>query len=703
MFNQWAITEPILGSRAEVSGDKSCDSLVGTLFAGRYEIVSLLDKGGMSVVYKARDNVAERLAAIKVLRDALLRNSNIVLRFEQEARAVSKLDHLNIMRVLEFGLTERTQPYLIMEYLEGTTLADLIRKEQHLSINRALDIFLQTADALKHAHARGVIHRDIKPSNIMLVKNDGRKDFVKVVDFGIAKLLPKEGEEYDRLTRTGDVIGSPLYMSPEQCTGRPLDERSDIYSLGCLMYETLTGVPPFVACTPLGTMQKHINQIVAPLSIPACDTKMLSHTDAIVFKAMEKDARKRYQSMDQLIGALKQLKGGTEPSGLDKLVTIDLIRKIRRSEYWIKGHPLKFAVTSIIAPFILCGSVWAASNAIPQVLENLAPAQTISWAKVDSSQRGTPSNFLTREKAYKVIIARIRDKEGKRSPELIEHLNGLIELYLSCGKRDLAIPYLEQLLPIVERAQGPASVARADVLRTLAGCYVRLDYYDNAHKEAYNRYLKSDKYTLVDQVQSNDDNMERPRYVVVARVARMFRTAIKIYDKVQGRYCLQNAVCLSDVGILNEFVGFRDRARSIYSNAINIFRRNRFNQPAEAAMALSRRGEMERAAAKYSLAQSDYAEALSLWQNLPGGMEDASLCLWHLGQCNASLEQFDTARSCYKQYLTLRDQLQLKDNQVLIRVLIDYISVMAQKGQWLEALKLGIHPPASAQSVQFHS
>src|SRR4030095_3436452 len=193
------------------------ESLVGTSIADKYEILSVLGQGGMSVVYKARHLLMKKAVAIKVLLPQLVLNPQSLKRFQQEASASSSLSHPNVITVYDFGVSAQGLPYLVMDLLYGDSLADEVKNNGPLEVGRALKIFIQAADALYEAHRKGVIHRDLKPSNIMLVSTDTSADIVKIVDFGIAKVLPQEGDDVQKLTQTGEIFGSPYYMSPEQC------------------------------------------------------------------------------------------------------------------------------------------------------------------------------------------------------------------------------------------------------------------------------------------------------------------------------------------------------------------------------------------------------------------------------------------------------------------------------------------------------
>ena len=316
--NSWEKTLSVVDSRD--TSEKH--TLVGTILDGQYEILSMIGKGGMSIVYKAKHTMLNKVVAVKTLLPHLVLHPHSMQRFKQEAQAASNIVHTNVVTIHHFGVTPEKMPYLVMDHLEGISLHELIEEIGHLPVNRAVNIFIQVANALDKAHEIGVIHRDLKPSNIILIEQGEKHDIVKLVDFGIAKLLPREGSEAVHLTQTGEVFGSPLYMSPEQCRGEKLDHRSDIYSMGCLMYETLAGRPPHSGDNTLEVLYKHINvvpnqisasenKIKSPIAFftgsdipttphPVAEVKVPSALEAIVFKALAKTPDARYQSMTDL-------------------------------------------------------------------------------------------------------------------------------------------------------------------------------------------------------------------------------------------------------------------------------------------------------------------------------------------------------------------------------------------------------------------
>ncbi|MFC7584587.1 protein kinase [Nonomuraea antimicrobica] len=228
------------------------------VLSGRYELLQPLGRGGMGVVYRARDRELERIVAVKVLPAQMLRDGDFRARFRREARAAAGLSHPNIAVVYDVGEDigdGELVPYLVMELVEGGTLADLLRQAPPTP-NEVGRIVAAVLEALEHSHGREVVHRDIKPANIMVHRVGGRVR-VKVMDFGIAKLM---SETATRLTATGIRIGTPSYMSPEQADGKPADARSDLYSTGCVLYEMLTGRPPFTGDSPAVVLFGHLHK-----------------------------------------------------------------------------------------------------------------------------------------------------------------------------------------------------------------------------------------------------------------------------------------------------------------------------------------------------------------------------------------------------------------------------------------------------------
>ncbi len=286
-------TDVLVGGPNATAGSRSAEPQVGTLFASRYEIQSILGKGGMGIVYKALDRDLEDLVAIKTLRnEALSADPTLLDRFKQEIRLARKITHPNILRTHDLGETGGVR-YLSMEFVKGITLKHLVEQDQLLPTPVALRIAKQMCAGLAAAHEVGVIHRDIKPQNILIEPTGG----LKIMDFGIARLTQERG-----MTATGTVVGTPDYMSPEQARNLNLDFRSDIYSMGVVLYEIFTGTLPFDGDSPIAVVLKHVQE--KPPAPQSKNPRIDPRIAGIILKCMQKSPDDRYQSVNALYEAL---------------------------------------------------------------------------------------------------------------------------------------------------------------------------------------------------------------------------------------------------------------------------------------------------------------------------------------------------------------------------------------------------------------
>jgi serine/threonine-protein kinase len=273
------------------------DPFVGRVIDGRYEIQARIGEGGMGVVYKARQISIDRVIALKMLNAQMAQDQTWVQRFYNEAKACSRLQHPNTIRMFDFGQTQDGRLFMTMEFLDGVSLRDALQRGP-VAPQRVVKIMIQCCASLAEAHSIGIIHRDIKPDNVFLLNMAGSPDFVKLLDFSVAKLL-----EGDRMkTQAGVVFGTPQYMSPEQGRGLPLDARSDLYALGILAFEMLTGNVPYNDDNPMTVIQMHLHGQVPPMpdSVPYS-------VQAVVRRAMEKDPGRRYQSAGEMMQHCQQV------------------------------------------------------------------------------------------------------------------------------------------------------------------------------------------------------------------------------------------------------------------------------------------------------------------------------------------------------------------------------------------------------------
>jgi serine/threonine-protein kinase len=285
-------------------GPPQQDFIIGQTI-GNYLVTQKLGEGGMGAVYLAEHPSIGKKVALKVLHSEFSSNEDVVQRFFNEAKAVNNIGHPNIVDITDYGIIQLGigkdhLVYFIMEYLGGTTLSKLVRTESPLPPERALNIALQVADALAASHRCGIVHRDLKPDNIMLTPRGRERDFVKLLDFGIAKLT--NGAAGSSRTRTGIVMGTPAYMSPEQCDGRGnIDHRTDVYALGIVIYEMMVGRVPFLGEGYGEVLVQHLTQVPVP---PSQFRMMNPHVEAVIMKALEKRVELRYPTMDEMMRAL---------------------------------------------------------------------------------------------------------------------------------------------------------------------------------------------------------------------------------------------------------------------------------------------------------------------------------------------------------------------------------------------------------------
>ncbi|MBC7998729.1 MAG: serine/threonine protein kinase [Leptolyngbya sp.] len=408
-----------------------CQIKIGDVIASRYEIRKYLGEGGMSAVYAAFDKVIKREVALKILhRDLLIKGKGSLLRFQREAQALGNLDHPNIVKIHHFDADENAQPFIVMDIVQGEPLARRIVKQlDSLKFDDIIEIFLQVCDALSHAHERGVVHRDLKPSNIMVLGNT-----VKVLDFGIAKLMSEDSDQELQLTRTGEVFGSPLYMSPEQCRGQKLDIRSDIYSVGCVMFEAFTGSPPFTGNSHIDTMLKHVNDLPPSVASTMSDAKHAEKVDAILLRCLAKRPADRFQSMAEIKAALLSL---------DQEISGGIVGRLRqRLELMrLKMGAQDKLTKKMIAAYCAAGVIFAGLGTTALVQHNNSTARNFSaafkdanlahWKEIDQSGQAEvdAGNF---EKAMDLFCLDLAMAKQLNKPELqFASLQQIIDLLVA--------------------------------------------------------------------------------------------------------------------------------------------------------------------------------------------------------------------------------------------------------------------------------
>jgi serine/threonine protein kinase len=281
---------------------KTYDQLVGATLGNRYEIVDVVSSGGAGDVYKVLHREMEKVYAAKVMRASRRPSQDSIKRFQREAQILCKLRHPNIVTVHSFGMDEKLGPYLIMDLLDGVPLSSKVKQDGALPLDEATKLLIQICDGMSSAHKIGILHRDIKPSNVMVVR-EGEEQKAVIIDFGAGKLL--EGQEQQKLTQTDAIMGTPMYMAPEQCLSKPVDKRTDVYAMGCLMYEVLTGKPAFQGESTFDVLNKQINEMPAPPSVANPKAKIPLQIDQVVTQALQKTPDERLDTFSKIKEALE--------------------------------------------------------------------------------------------------------------------------------------------------------------------------------------------------------------------------------------------------------------------------------------------------------------------------------------------------------------------------------------------------------------
>lgn len=400
----------------------------GTQFGQYYTIECFIGEGGMSSVYKARHTLMKRTVALKILHPQYAGDQVAWRRFQQEAQAAGSLDHPNIIKVHDFGCQNEVEPYLVMDYVEGISLSELIHGGGPLDVERAIKILKQACDALDHAHSKGVVHRDLKPSNIMLVQEKNNPDFVKLLDFGIAKVIDIESGASQKLTQTGEVFGSPLYMSPEQCQSKKLDGRSDIYAMGCLMYEALTGRPPLVGGNVFETFYKQTHEMPESISKYRPEIKSANKLDAVILKCMAKSPSGRYRSMQDLKRALEKLEQADTGGVIDRFK--DKLELNRAKQTAHKTMLTTKARIGIAATVLVLACVTGMAGYFGGT-HHLSSMGTIAeqWQRLDSEgqEAFNAGNLSEAEQKFRQALLLVRTNNGT-TREHMSSLEGLVDL-----------------------------------------------------------------------------------------------------------------------------------------------------------------------------------------------------------------------------------------------------------------------------------
>ncbi len=557
-----------------------------------YKIIEFIGAGGMCLVYKGKQELLNKTVAIKILLPQLMSNKDIFRRFQQEGKTSASLSHPNIINIYNLNIASQGFPYLVLDFVEGKSLSQILKEEKYLKTDRALNLFKQIASALNHAHENNVVHRDLKPSNILIMITDDGSELVKLADFGIAKILVNQDEESMKLTKTGEIFGSPLYMSPEQCRGDKLDGRSDIYSFGCLMYETLTGRTPYKVNNLVESMYAHLNEFPQRLEIANPKIKIPDKLEALIMKCLAKEPSMRYSDAKTIFKELNEIKESQNDflGFFTKIINEIKIHYFRRLKFSLREniflYILIFTITSVLAVLIFTN--YQASKIMDKSqinwnfdLNKYFPTNEIKQSKLSETSITEQKNFM---RSF-LAPSNVNDPQkydingGYYNPVIaFQELTSSAQRLLEEGKYRQAGNIYKDAIILANKIHGKDAAPTVQCHLHYAFCLDQLNEFAKAREE-YQKLIEGMKITatkrrrdiiltqslidlanmngreatlLINEIKDNNANDNAK----IIKIVKDFSSAAQIYSGLPGKtdqeldelndYILQEAICYSE-------------------------------------------------------------------------------------------------------------------------------------------------------------
>lgn len=671
------------------------DPLIGVVLPRRYRIMSLLGRGSMSVVYKGTYEPLDQLVAIKMLKSHLVSDPHQAKRFQQEIKTAGSLSHPNIVGILDFGVTDQGVPYLIMEYLEGKSIADLLEENERISVNRVIRLFTQAADAIGYAHSQGVIHRDIKPSNMIVVNTEDETDVLKIVDFGIAKIQNSASAQANKpggqeLTATGEVLGTPLYMSPEQAQGRDLDGRSDIYSLGCVMYHALTGKPPFVGDTAIDTMRQQITATATPIEIVRPDLYFPERLQQILTKALAKDPRMRYQRMEHLKADLESCTRKDPPPSSSRVSLYQqpappAVQANRRFELSLSLP----AICVIVGVVIVSGvAIWGFSTDVGKKDAKVPlPIATESVWRGDQSEGEKALNEGRYDDAQKALTEALDDAKRFKSPDerTAQTQDALARLYYQQDMLADSEKMSQDALKAA-KAAAPGSRLVTEILTNLSRIQSANGKYKEAEGSAREALALREKLLGPDhqdvaatlqalaEIECKKGNIDK--------AADLLQRAQKIAEKALGEDNPEVAGIVNDLGMVRERQKNYPAANELFMRALGIRQRFLGTEHPLVSDTQCALGTLNFNMRNYDAAETMFNNALDIRLKTFGEKSSRTAEIY---SCLAILydteHKYQQAEECYRKAVEIRQSVWGPDSPKLARSLEYLARFLREHGQ----------------------
>jgi len=624
-------------SRDEFGLFAGSQSMIGRRINKRWVIVEVLGEGTMSTVYKAEEEATKKIVALKKIHQHLLKNVINLTKFEQRARALIALNHEHISNFYDIHITPEKEVFLFCDYFPSENLEEILSKVGHIDIERACKIFKQAASGLEYAHQQKILHRDLKPSNICIVNDQFSVDDVRIVDFGIARLLVEESQDAKGgrlVTQSREVFGSALYMSPEQAMGKKVDARSDIYAYGCVMYECINGKPPFVGKNVMETAYKHMNETPPPLvSNLMPPSRSFERYQAIVSKILQKQPERRYQTMGELRADLEMMldandnKWQTTAYCLKGFAKTSLRQLASEKVPWgiiasVLGVLLLFGIIAYWA-FVLLTSGGESTTEYPHYDENRI------WLVIDKKPKSIVEDFTTKRENARIELEAIEQEKGRSSKEYIKALNDLCTLFVQAGRWADAAVQLKQLIELQKTADPNANMSEAK-------SNMALSYFMQSQNEDAERISRE----TLDSEPNSKGNIGRK---------------------------------MTALNILGDIYNQRDdnkKALDVYLQLYGLTNANKFKDPVSYAKTCARLADTYRRMHDYKNAERYFLSGLDIWTNYKS----------HTGDYLAKLFfDYSLSLSADKQYL--------KSQQMLNRALPLAIAFEGQKSGLVGAIR----------------
>ncbi len=667
--------------------DEMEDTLVGTTIVGRYDVQQCLSKQPSSSLYKARHLLMDRAVTIRLLTATDIQS---VKRFQVEAKVASSLNHPNIITVLDFGVSNG-RPYLVTDYLQGKTLAELLRQHGQLSVSRTLDIFSQVCDAVTYAHKQDLLIRCLKPSQIFVFDTPDLKDFVKVVEFGISERLLEDGEEVKNLANKGVVNGDPRYLSPESVLAVKLDAKSDVFTVGCLMYETLVGRTPCDGKTAHEVMHRQLTKVPQAVREASGNKNISEAVERIVMRAIEKDPDQRYPSMEAMWTDIEVCKHGANQLRLSQKKkpapkTDPALKKKRVMR--VLGLSLSLflgvALGIAIEPF---------KESVLNPQQKKGPDRT-SWQ--DLNHRGEEAFHRGEYKEAESLFGQALAKSGGFEPDdprIAETLNNLGNLYFNLDLYTEAENAIKRALAIREKVQGPNGELVADSLNDLGMIYLTEGKTSEAKSlieralAIRQKILKPDDEDIASSLQSMASVNHKEGKLKDSMAA--LKRALYIRKRALGAQHLDVATTYNSLGVQHQMAGQKGEAKICYEHARDIIAKLYGDNHPAMADCLVGIATLEFVDNNFSKSEEDFNKALEIREAALG--ED-SFRVAEVLSCLAILKEqtgkSKDAEDLLRRAIAIDEQAVGASNPETLRASNNLLRILKKTGQRDEAKQL---------------